>query len=232
MIAANAFRNSTLETDQLVVDVHPMASVLPVGCLDVLSFKRRRNPLLRALVRSDHCQIWSRDCRPPITDRALEHAIRITPSRPDRPRTSHASGLIVRDASPSSGCAHCYGQPARIEGTGRSGHQSREDRRKGSRMAAVQIEDQVVTDDGSKPGAAGMWPADTRDCHVVVAPPHRTDGVAMMLVALGDAGIGICHVEPRIDDSGVFRLTINDSPDLAVRILEGIGCRVLIDEGD
>jgi hypothetical protein len=51
-----------------------------------------------------------------------------------------------------------------------------------------------------------------------------------MLVALGAAGIGVSRVEPRIDDSGVYLLTVNNNPALALRILARIGCRVNVDK--
>jgi hypothetical protein len=51
-----------------------------------------------------------------------------------------------------------------------------------------------------------------------------------MLVALGAAGIGVSKVEPRIDDSGVYLLTVNNNPALALRILARIGCRVNVDK--
>jgi hypothetical protein len=70
-----------------------------------------------------------------------------------------------------------------------------------------------------------MLAIEARDCPILVAPPRRPDGVASMLVALGAAGIGVSKVEPRIDDSGIYLLTVSDSPELAVRILAGIGCR-------
>jgi hypothetical protein len=71
-----------------------------------------------------------------------------------------------------------------------------------------------------------MLAIDVRDCHLTVSTPHRHGGVASMLVALGDARIEVSRIEPRGGDSGMYRLTVSDSPELAVRILEGIGCRV------
>ena len=91
-------------------------------------------------------------------------------------------------------------------------------------MAVMEIEDQIVTSDGPRPSTVREWSVGTGDCHISVAPPLRSDGVAMMLVALGDAGIGVSHIEPRVDSSGLYRLTVDDIPDLAMRILEGIGC--------
>jgi hypothetical protein len=74
-----------------------------------------------------------------------------------------------------------------------------------------------------------MLAIEARDCPILVAPPRRPDGVASMLVALGAAGIAVSRVEARIDDSGIYLLTVSDSPELAVRILAGIGCGVNVD---
>jgi hypothetical protein len=72
-----------------------------------------------------------------------------------------------------------------------------------------------------------MLAIDVRDCHLTVAAPHRHGGgVASILVALGDARIEVSRIEPRDDESGMYRLTVSDSPELAVRILQGIGCQV------
>jgi hypothetical protein len=45
-----------------------------------------------------------------------------------------------------------------------------------------------------------------------------------MLVALGEARIEVSRIELRGDDWGMYRLAVSDSAELAVRILEGIGC--------
>jgi hypothetical protein len=50
-----------------------------------------------------------------------------------------------------------------------------------------------------------------------------------MLVALGAAGIEVSKVEPRIDDSGIYLLTVNENPARARRILARIGCRINVD---
>jgi hypothetical protein len=70
-----------------------------------------------------------------------------------------------------------------------------------------------------------MLAVDVRDSDLVLAMPHRHRGVARMLVALEDAGLGVSRIEPRIGE-GMYRLTVKGSPEIAVRILEGIGCRV------
>jgi len=68
-----------------------------------------------------------------------------------------------------------------------------------------------------------MLAIDVKDCHLTVSTPHRHGGVASMLVALGDARIEVSRIEPRGE---MYRMTVSDSPELAVRILEGIGCQV------
>ena len=70
-----------------------------------------------------------------------------------------------------------------------------------------------------------MLAMDVRRGHLLVAPPHRRDGVAAMLVALGDAGIVVTQVEPD-DDSGMYRLTVSGSVGRSAEVLEGIGCRI------
>jgi hypothetical protein len=71
-----------------------------------------------------------------------------------------------------------------------------------------------------------MLAIDIRDCDILVTTPHRHGGVARMLVALEDAGLGVSRIEPRIGETGMYRLRAMGSPEIAVRILEGIGCRV------
>ena len=71
-----------------------------------------------------------------------------------------------------------------------------------------------------------MLAIDVRDCHLTVVTPHRDGGVVSILVALGDARIEVSRIESRGDETGMYRLTVSDSPELAVRILEGIGCQV------
>ena len=61
--------------------------------------------------------------------------------------------------------------------------------------------------------------------NLIVVPPRRQDGVASMLVALGDAGIEVSEVESGVDDTGMYRLTVQGDPEFAMRILEAIGCR-------
>jgi DNA-binding PadR family transcriptional regulator len=71
-----------------------------------------------------------------------------------------------------------------------------------------------------------MLAIDIRDSDLVLAMPHRHGGVAHMLVALEDAGLGVSRIEPRVGDAGMYRLTVQGSADIAVRVLEGLGCRV------
>ncbi len=71
-----------------------------------------------------------------------------------------------------------------------------------------------------------MLAIDVMDRDIMVATPHRHGGVARMLAALQAAGLRVIRIEPRHDERGMYRLTLNDSPELAVRILEKLGCRV------
>lgn len=61
---------------------------------------------------------------------------------------------------------------------------------------------------------------------IVVATPDRHGGVARMLAILENAGLGVSRIEPRIGQSGTYHVTIEGSPEAAVRILEAIGCQV------
>ena len=60
---------------------------------------------------------------------------------------------------------------------------------------------------------------------ITALPPHRADAVASMIVALGDARVGVTHAEPAIDDSGGYVLTV-DHPRDAIDVLAGLGCVV------
>jgi hypothetical protein len=71
-----------------------------------------------------------------------------------------------------------------------------------------------------------MLAIDVRDTDLVLAMPHRHGGVARILVALEDAGLGVSRIEPQIGGAGVYRLTVHGNAERAVRILEGLGCRV------
>jgi hypothetical protein len=71
-----------------------------------------------------------------------------------------------------------------------------------------------------------MLAIDVRDSDLLLAMPHRHGGVAHMLVALEDAGLGVSRIEPRIGETGMYRLTVKGSAEIAVGILEGIGCTV------
>ena len=71
-----------------------------------------------------------------------------------------------------------------------------------------------------------MLAIDVRDSDLTVVMPHRHGGVAGMLVALEDAGLGVSTIEPRIGDAGMYRVTVQGNAEIAVTILEGMGCRV------
>jgi hypothetical protein len=47
-----------------------------------------------------------------------------------------------------------------------------------------------------------------------------------MLAALQDAGLRVIRIEPRTNESGMYRVTLTDSPELALRILKAIRRRV------
>jgi len=71
-----------------------------------------------------------------------------------------------------------------------------------------------------------MLAIDVRDSDLMLTMPHRHGGVALMLVALEEAGLGVSGIQPRTGQPGMYRVTVQGSAERAVRILEGIGCRV------
>jgi hypothetical protein len=71
-----------------------------------------------------------------------------------------------------------------------------------------------------------MLTIDVRDTGLVLAMPHWNGGVARILVAIEDAGLGVSRIEPRIGEAGMYRVTVQGNPEIAVTILEGMGCRV------
>jgi hypothetical protein len=73
---------------------------------------------------------------------------------------------------------------------------------------------------------AGTGMGDVAGIQITVTPPLRSDGVARMLVALGDAGIGVSQVVPTNDDYGMYCITVNASSALASKVLVEIGCVV------
>jgi hypothetical protein len=73
-----------------------------------------------------------------------------------------------------------------------------------------------------------MLGIDVRDSDLVVTVPYRRGGVARMLVALEDAGLGVSRIEPRIGDAGTYRVTVRGSAEISVGILEAIGCTVIL----
>jgi hypothetical protein len=71
-----------------------------------------------------------------------------------------------------------------------------------------------------------MLAIDSTDSDLVLAMPRRQGGVADLLMALEDAGLGVSRIEPRIGEAGMYRLSVKGSAENAVRVLEGMGCRV------
>lgn len=71
-----------------------------------------------------------------------------------------------------------------------------------------------------------MLAIDVRDSDIMEPTQHRQGGVARMLAALQDAGLRVIRIEPRLNETGLYRVTLIDSPELAVRILKAIGRRV------
>ena len=71
-----------------------------------------------------------------------------------------------------------------------------------------------------------MLAIDITDSDLVLAMPHRHGGVADMLMALEDAGLGVSRIEPRTGEAGMYRLSVKGSAETAVRVLEGMGCRI------
>ena len=60
---------------------------------------------------------------------------------------------------------------------------------------------------------------------IVVTPPPQGNGIADILVALGDARIAVTHAEPSPDGSDTYILML-DQMGTAVRVLTNIGCVV------
>jgi hypothetical protein len=71
-----------------------------------------------------------------------------------------------------------------------------------------------------------MLAIDVRDSDIMETTQHRQGGVARMLAALQDAGLRVIRIEPRANETGLYRLTLIDSPEIALRILKAIGRRV------
>ena len=71
-----------------------------------------------------------------------------------------------------------------------------------------------------------MLAIDAGESDFVLVMPHRHGGVASLLLALEDAELGVSSIEPRVGEAGIYRLIVKGSAEIAVRILEGIGCRV------
>jgi hypothetical protein len=71
-----------------------------------------------------------------------------------------------------------------------------------------------------------MLAIDVTDSDLMLVMPHGHGGVAGMLVALEDAGLGVSRIESRMGEAGLYRLTVHGRAETAVTILEGIGCTV------
>jgi hypothetical protein len=71
-----------------------------------------------------------------------------------------------------------------------------------------------------------MLAIDVRDSDIMETTQPRQGGVARMLAALQDAGLRVIRIEPRLNETGMYRVTLIDSPELALRILKAIGRRV------
>ena len=70
-----------------------------------------------------------------------------------------------------------------------------------------------------------MLAIDVRDSDIMETA-QRPGGVTRMLAALQDAGLRVIRIEPRTNESGMYRVTLTDSPEFAVRILAAIRRRV------
>jgi hypothetical protein len=66
-----------------------------------------------------------------------------------------------------------------------------------------------------------MLAIDVRDSDLMETTPQRQGGVARMLRALQDAGLRVIRIEPRTE-VGMYRVTLKDSPELALRILRAL----------
>ena len=71
-----------------------------------------------------------------------------------------------------------------------------------------------------------MLAIDVTDSDLMLVMPHRHGGVAGMLIALEDAGLGVSRIEPRYGEAGMYRLIVQGKAEVAVTILEAIGCTV------
>lgn len=70
-----------------------------------------------------------------------------------------------------------------------------------------------------------MLAIDVRDSDIVETTAQRQGGVARMLAALQEAGLRVIRIEPRSNEVGMYRVTLTDSPEIALRILKAIGRR-------
>jgi hypothetical protein len=70
-----------------------------------------------------------------------------------------------------------------------------------------------------------MLAIDVRDCHLTVSTPHIGVSRASWLLSGKRESRSVGSSRGAMI-GGTFRLAVSDSPELAVRILEGIGCQV------
>ena len=59
----------------------------------------------------------------------------------------------------------------------------------------------------------------------MVIPPAGADGLARMIVALGQAQIGVVNATAVADESGAYLLTLSHAAD-AIAVLVKVGCEV------
>jgi hypothetical protein len=71
-----------------------------------------------------------------------------------------------------------------------------------------------------------MLAIDVTGSDLMLVVPHRHGGVAGMLIALEDAGLGVSRIVPRYGEAGMYRLTLRGKAEVAVTVLEAIGCTV------
>jgi hypothetical protein len=67
-------------------------------------------------------------------------------------------------------------------------------------------------------GAVPPW-------HLMVIPPPAADGIASMLVALGNAQIVVVSAAAVADEPGVYDIAL-DHPEQAISVLSAVGCQV------
>lgn len=73
--------------------------------------------------------------------------------------------------------------------------------------------------------AATAVPVSAPSWRITATPPSGPEGIADMLVALGEARIGVTNAVAAVDESGAYELTL-DSAEEAIDVLAGIGCDI------